>query len=340
MRRPYTLTAAAKINLHLKIIGDQLSETIPPTPTGYHELVMVLQSLDLADQVTVASNDTKTIQVDCSHPEVPQGDCNIAHRAAQLMQRSFPKAWDRHGGVTITIQKTIPVGAGLAGGSADAAAVLVGIDLLWDLGLTQPELQELGAKLGSDVPFCLMGGTALATGRGEKLSPLPDVDNLTVILAKFRSLSVSTAWAYQTYRQQFQTSYITDPTALTAHWQDIEAGSLVNAVSQGDWITLGQCLHNDLEQVVLPHYPVVAQLRNICCQQPGVLGTLMSGSGPTVFALLERADQAEVVQAGIRNAIATSADGDLQTMAADLELWITQTSTAGIAIAQQRHNLS
>ena len=141
----YTLIAPAKINLLLEIIGDR--------PDGFHELVMVLQSIDLADIVELKSLPGEQIHLNCTHPDVPQDSTNLAHRAAQLMQTQFP---DR-GGVEITITKNIPIGAGLAGGSTDAAAVLVGLDLMWNLGLTQSELQILGAALGSDVPFCIVG---------------------------------------------------------------------------------------------------------------------------------------------------------------------------------------
>ena len=138
--RSYTLTAPAKINLYLEILGDR--------PDGYHELVMILQSIDLSDQIHLQAISTDTIRVRCDHPQVPTDKTNLAYRAAALMAQQFPNAFAQYGGVEITINKHIPVAAGLAGGSTDAAAVLVGIDLLWRLGLTQSELQELAAVLG------------------------------------------------------------------------------------------------------------------------------------------------------------------------------------------------
>ena len=191
----YTLIAPAKINLYLEIIGDR--------PDGYHELVMLLQSIDLADRLKMRPNGTQAIRLHCNHPQVPLDESNLAYRAAQLMKKQFPQAFANWGGVDITIEKHIPVAAGLAGGSTDAAAVLVGLDLIWELGLTQPELQTLAAQLGSDVPFCIAGGTAIATGRGEQLDAIDDLTNLWVVMAKYHSLSVSTAWAYQTYKQRF-----------------------------------------------------------------------------------------------------------------------------------------
>ncbi|MBD2020254.1 4-(cytidine 5'-diphospho)-2-C-methyl-D-erythritol kinase, partial [Leptolyngbya sp. FACHB-36] len=209
--RSYSLIAPAKINLYLEILGDR--------PDGYHELVMVLQSVDLADQIELRANGTSTIHMACDHPEVPRDHTNLAYRAAELMCQQFSDSFDRYGAVDIAIYKQIPVGAGLAGGSSNAAAVLVGMNLMWQLGLTQSELQELGAQLGSDVPFCITGGTALATGRGEKLDTLPELDQLYVVLAKYRSLSVSTIWAYQTYRQQFSQSYLPRPDDLEGRRQ-------------------------------------------------------------------------------------------------------------------------
>ncbi len=235
---------------------------------------MILQSIGLADQVDVRSISTDNIRVHCNHPQVPTDKSNLAYRAAELMVRQFPEAFAKYGGVEITINKQIPVAAGLAGGSANAAAVLVGIDLLWKLGLTQSELEELGGTLGSDVPFCVAGGTAIATGRGEQLSPLPSLDSIYIVLAKYRSLEVSTAWAYKTYRQQFGNSYIRDIDNLAARANAVHSGAMVKAILDKDTREIAQKLHNDLERVVLPAYPQVLQLREIFANQEDVLGTM------------------------------------------------------------------
>lgn len=311
--RSYSLTAAAKINLYLEILGDR--------PDGYHELAMVLQSVNLVDHIELRAVGTDQIHVHCDHPEVPSDKTNLAYRAAALMANQFPDDFAKYGGVEITINKRIPVGAGLAGGSANAAAVLVGLDLMWQLGLTQIELQELAAQLGSDVPFCVAGGTAIATGRGEKLSPMLDMDSLYVVLAKYRSLSVSTPWAYQTYKQQFGSSYIFDAQSLEGRRQHVHSGAIVAAISQRNGTQIGQLLHNDLEKVVLPAYPLVAQLREEF-QRAGVLGTMMSGSGPTVFALVESLAQAETVREKMRTTLPNS----------DLDLWVAQFAATGIRI--------
>ncbi|MEA5554517.1 4-(cytidine 5'-diphospho)-2-C-methyl-D-erythritol kinase [Anabaena cylindrica UHCC 0172] len=310
----YSLIAPAKINLYLEIIGNR--------PDGYHELAMILQSIDLADQIDVHAASTQTIRVYCDHPQVPTDKTNLAYRAAELMARKFPDAFSNFGGIDITIKKQIPVAAGLAGGSTNAAAVLVGIDLLWNLGLTKLELEELGATLGSDVPFCISGGTVIATGRGEQLSPLANLNQINIVLAKYRSLEVSTPWAYQTYRQVFGSTYIKDTQDLAARASAVHSGEMVKAILANDAAKISQKLHNDLEKVVLPAYPQVLQLRELFASQEGVLGTMMSGSGPSVFAIVESPAQAEVVKQQIRTAIPDE----------DLELFVTRTITTGIQI--------
>lgn len=312
--RSYSLIAPAKINLHLEIIGDR--------PDGFHELAMIMQTVTLADRITLRSISTDTIQLRCDHAEVPQDRTNLAYRAAELMIQQFPEAFAQFGGVEITIDKRIPIGAGLAGGSADAASVLVGLDLLWQLGLTKPELQDLAALLGSDIPFCVTGGSAIATGRGEKLSPIVNKTQLYVILAKYRSLSVSTAWAYQTYRASFHDTYIADTTCLETRRQRVHSGDLVQALVNQNLSQIGQLLYNDLEKTVLPAHPEVEKLKQAFAAA-GVLGTMMSGSGPTVFALVETATEAQRVQQAVADAIANP----------DLDLWVAQFCNHGIQIA-------
>lgn len=312
--RSYSLLAPAKINLYLEILGNR--------PDGFHELIMVLQSVNLADQIDIRANGTQTIHISCNHPQVPNDSSNLAYRAVELMSQHFPEHFARFGGVDIYIDKRTPVGAGMAGGSSNGAAVLVGIDLLWKLGLTYDELQEFGAQLGSDVPFCIAGGTALATGRGEKLDALPGLDSLYVVLAKYRSLSVSTPWAYKTYRQQFGDSYLQE-TALDDRRKQVHAGPMMSAIARKDGNQIGKLLYNDLEKVVLPEYPQVSQLRETF-EQLGTLGTMMSGSGPTVFALTESQAQAEQIRDKVRASIPDP----------DLELWITRFRQSGIQVIE------
>ena len=195
-----TLLANAKINLYLEIIGSR--------PDGFHELVMVMQSVALSDRITLKRVSGPYIYINCDHPQVPTDTQSLAYKAVTLLQKQFPIRTIQQCGVEITIEKHIPVGAGLAGGSANAAAVLIGLDVLWNLGLTRLELQALGAVLGSDVPFCLAGGCAIATGRVEEVDVLRQSPKLFAVLAKYESLSVSTPWAYKTYRSEFGHTYL------------------------------------------------------------------------------------------------------------------------------------
>ena len=309
----YSLIAPAKINLYLEIIGDR--------PDGYHELVMILQSIELADRVDIRPSDTDNIYVYCDHPQVPTDETNLAYRAALLMCDTFPDVYANYGGVGIRITKNIPVAAGLAGGSSNAAAVLVGMDLLWNLGLTQPEICNLAAKLGSDVPFCVSGGTAIATGRGEQLDDIRDLSDTWVVLAKHQNLSVATPWAYQTYRQEYGHTYVSDAVRIESHKRKISSSPLVNAITKQNFQEIGKLLSNDLEKVVLPAYPQVAELKSAFAAAD-VLGTMMSGSGPTVFALCESKEKAIAVSQKVKAQIADPL----------LEFWTTKLTTSGIQI--------
>ena len=294
-----TFLANAKINLHLEIIGSR--------PDGFHELVMVMQSVALADRITLKPLNAPSIHIQCDHPQVPTDSANLAYKAVALLQKRLPNRTNQKGGVEITIEKKIPVGAGLAGGSSNAAAVLFGLDILWELGLTRVELQELGAELGSDVPFCLAGGCAIATGRGEKVNLLYKNNSLHAVLAKYNSLSVSTPWAYQTYRQQFGHTYIPDRSAnLEERQARVHSGNMVQAIGKKQPLAIGSHLYNDLEKVVLPAHPKVAQLKSTMtavASQCNALGTLMSGSGPTLFTLCETLEQAQTIAQTIRQQI-------------------------------------
>jgi len=278
-----SLKAAAKINLYLEITGNRAD--------GYHDLVMILQSIDLCDRVDVRKIGTDAIQVACTNPEVLCDQTNLAYKAAALLQSTFPDI----GGMEIFIDKQIPMGAGLAGGSANAAAVLVGIDRLWDLGLTQSQLCELAAQLGSDVPFCVTGGTALATGRGEILSPLPDLSDLVLVICKHRHICISTPWAYQTFRSQ---SLLTTSQAQNQNF----SSQMVAAIALKDESTpvkIGRLLYNDLERSVLPAYPELALLKNNLSEQE-CLGAMMSGSGSTMFAIAADLDRAQKIAEAIK----------------------------------------
>ena len=313
--RSYTLIAPAKVNLYLEIIGSR--------PDGYHELAMILQSIELADGIKLEANGVESIRLRCDNPQIPGDKSNLAYRASELMIKEFHDSYAKYGGVDITLHKCIPVAAGLAGGSTDAAAVLVGIDLLWKLGLTRSELEELGAQLGSDVPFCIGGGTAIATRRGEILSPLSGLTDVYIVLAKYRSSSVSTAWAYNTYRSLFSETYIKDTESLAARANAVNSGEIVQAILHKDAKEIAEKMHNDLEKVVLPEYPQVVQLKETFAKYD-ILGTMMSGSGPSVFALCQSQEQAEKVKLCVREEIPSE----------DLELFVTKLVNHGIQVVQ------
>ncbi|CAN1212387.1 4-(cytidine 5'-diphospho)-2-C-methyl-D-erythritol kinase [Tumidithrix helvetica PCC 7403] len=303
MTSSISLKSAAKINLYLEITGNR--------PDGYHELVMVLQSIDLCDRLDLRTIGSDAIYISCDNEQVPTDETNLAFKAARLMQQNYPGL----GGVEIAIAKQVPMGAGLAGGSGNAAAVLVGLDRLWDLGLTQSELCDLAAQLGSDIPFCVGGGTALAVGRGEVLSPLPDLQNLALVICKPRDLSISTVWAYQTFRSQglLATSPVRD-----RH----NSSQMLAAIAARDETTptrVGRLLYNDLERVVLPAHPRIADLK-ASLQQQECLGVLMSGSGSTVFAIAQDLGQAERIAANLK----------ADTNHSDLDIWVTTSAIGGI----------
>ncbi|MEM9543877.1 MAG: 4-(cytidine 5'-diphospho)-2-C-methyl-D-erythritol kinase [Cyanobacteria bacterium P01_E01_bin.42] len=311
--KSYTLLAPAKINLYLEIVGDR--------PDGFHELVMILQSIELSDRITLTPNKIPAFRVRCDRPELANEKENLAYKAAQLMRQTFPEAFANWGGADISIEKRIPIAAGLAGGSTDAAAVLVGLDLIWNLGLTKPELQALGAQLGSDIPFCLLGGTAIATGRGEMLDPIASLHLLWVVLAKYENLAVSTPWAYKTYRQQFGHTYLQDEETMKSRARELHSNPLMEAIAQNDGVKIAQNLYNDLEKAVLPEHPQVQKLKE-AFQNTSVLGTMMSGSGPTVFALCQSLQDAERVKTAVQAKMDDPAIG----------FWITQFSGNGISI--------
>ena len=315
----YTLLSAAKINLYLEIIGHRSD--------GFHEMAMIMQSVDLCDRITLSSLNVPTQRLYCNHPQVPTDSSNLAMKAVNLLISKFPELANR--GVDITLEKNIPVGAGLAGGSGNAAATLVGLNMLWELGLTQIELEELSAQLGSDIPFCIRGGTAIATGRGEVLDPIDSLSDLYVVLAKYESLSISTPWAYKTYRTNFSDRYadIADSATLQERQQRVHSGSMVTAITHKDTQAIGSHLYNDLERVVLPAHPKVQQLRD-CMASYGGLGTMMSGSGPTVFTLAVTQQTADEIMGKVRT--------DLPDP--DLKLWSACCTATGIRLETDPKN--
>ena len=251
-----TYRAPAKINLCLHVLGRRAD--------GYHELAMAMQAVSLYDVVRIRVSGERGVRVSCSGITLPQGEINIAEKAARLLLDRMPIA----PGVDIEIVKHIPVAAGLGGGSSDAATVLLGLNEMLNAGYSREALQELGSRLGADVPFFVFGHSAWATGTGtqlEQISPLPQVAYLLVN----PGISVSTAEIYQSLQ-------------LT------KGGELANLprfsiVTRED---LCHALANDLESVAIAKYPVIETIKQKLLEH-GAMGTLMSGSGSTVFGVFE-----------------------------------------------------
>lgn len=254
----------AKINLTLDILGKR--------PDGYHEVAMIMQSVALHDTLSLEKM-REGIGLKINVPWMKADESNLVWKAAALVQERC----GLKGGVNIHLTKRIPVAAGLAGGSADAAAVLRGMDRLYGLGLSDEELCALGAELGSDIPFCLMGGTMLSTGRGEVLRRLKGMPTAWVVLAKPR-VSVSTAWAYQNYDDQ----------GAERH-PDNEL--VEKKIIAQDLKAMAPLLCNVLESVTIKKYEVIERYKKLMLEK-GALVSMMSGSGPTVFGLTAKKGEA------------------------------------------------
>jgi 4-diphosphocytidyl-2-C-methyl-D-erythritol kinase len=264
--------APAKINLALDVLHKRND--------GYHEVKMVMTTIDLADRVELELLDTDQIKISSHNRFVPDDNRNLAYQAAVLLKNKFKLSK----GVSISITKSIPVAAGLAGGSSDAAATLRGLNKLWGLGLTLDELAEIGAEIGSDVSFCVYGGTALATGRGEIIQPIDPPPHCWVVLAK-PLIGVSTADVYG----QLNLSNITHP----------DVDQMVKAIKNEDYQSICKEMGNVLEEVTLKTYPEVAQIKDQM-KRFGADAVLMSGSGPTVFGLIQHDSRMQRVYNGLR----------------------------------------
>jgi 4-diphosphocytidyl-2-C-methyl-D-erythritol kinase len=265
--------APAKINLMLDVLHKRAD--------GFHEVEMIMTMVDLADRLELSELKRDSIIISSQAGYIPLDEKNLAFQAARLIKDRY----NVRSGVHIHLDKRIPVAAGLAGGSSDAAATLRGLNRLWRLGIPAQELQELGAELGSDVPFCVTGGTALATGRGERLTPIASPPQCWVVLAK-PPINVSTAEVYGRVRAN---NIAVHPSALRMQ-QAIEAGDF-SAVCAG--------LGNVLEDVTLKLHPEVQQLKE-AMMKLGADGVLMSGSGPTVFGLVSKQSKVARIYNGLR----------------------------------------
>ncbi len=264
------LRANAKINLFLEVLNRR--------PDGYHNIETVFQSIDLHDVITLCENAKGVVEISCDNPRVPLDSSNLAYRAAELLLSESGKRY----GVQIHIIKRIPIGAGLAGGSADAAATLIGLNEFWGLGYGVEELMRMGGRLGADVPFCIMGGTALGKKKGDELTRLASFDGIPIVVAN-PGFQISTAWAYEGL------------TNLRLTRTKKSANILIGKMQQRDVSDAGEELFNIFEDILTGQYPLIRKIKEEFIRS-GALGTLMTGSGPTVFALARDDSSAQCIR--------------------------------------------
>lgn len=259
------LKARAKINLGLDVLAKR--------PDGYHELRMVMQSIALSDEIHLTAEKEPGIRLWTDAPGLPADGKNLAYRAAALLMEEF----GIRQGLKIDLYKRIPMAAGLAGGSTDAAAVLKGVSRMFGLGLSGEELQKRGVRLGADIPYCVMMGTALAEGIGEKLTRLSDAPPCHVLLVK-PPFDVPTGFVYGNLKAD----------RLKEH-PDIDGQ--IAAIEKREFQKMADLMGNVLETVTIPAHPVIGELKDEM-KSLGAAGAMMSGSGPTVFGLFEEEGQA------------------------------------------------
>ncbi len=256
------LKAMAKINLGLDVIRKR--------EDGYHEVRMIMQTVNVYDRIELRKRSDSQIRLTTNLHYLPVNENNLAYKAAKQILDEFPFL----GGVDIQLQKHIPVAAGMAGGSSDAASVLHGMNQMFALNLSLEELMARGVRIGADVPYCLMGGTALAEGIGEKLTPLVSAPSCYVLLAK-PPYNISTKFVYENLHA--------DQLKPCQH-PDIDGQ--IEAILRNDLYGMAQRMGNVLETVTIPACPVIARIQTMM-RESGALNAMMSGSGPTVFGLYD-----------------------------------------------------
>ena len=250
--------AYAKINLGLDVIRKR--------EDGYHEVKMIMQTVSLCDKVTLTMNDSGIITIDTNLSFLPANENNLAYQAVALLKEAF----QIKKGIHIHLEKHIPVAAGMAGGSTDCATAMLIMNQLFHLGLTKKQLMEYGVTLGADVPYCIMGGTALSEGIGEKLTALPPAPKCKILIVK-PDIHVSTRFVYENLNAN----------GLTHH-PDIDG--MIEAIRNEDIYGIAGHFGNVLETVTIANYPVIQEIKDLMMEQ-GAIGSMMSGSGPTVFGL-------------------------------------------------------
>lgn len=292
--------ANAKINLALDVLGER--------PNGYHDVKMIMQSVDLADYLEINPNDENRIIINCDNNEIECNESNLIYKAATKIMDYVGKSF----GVTIKLEKNIPIAAGMAGGSTDAAATLVGINEVMGLGLSSKELRDIGVTFGADIPFCIEGGTYLSEGIGEILTKLPDMPECILLIAK-PDINVSTKFVYD--------NLVLDETTIHP-----DVDGMIEAIKKGSLTGVTGRMSNLLATVTEQEYKVIKRLKDICLEE-GALGSLMSGSGPTVFGVFDEMKDAKMAYAAIKNELGLG------------QVYITAPAKAGIEIMKgTKHN--
>lgn len=270
MRKAY-----AKINLGLDVIGRR--------PNGYHDVKMIMQTVNIYDELSFEKKATEGVTMTVDNEEIPTGDDNLIVRAAKLLMEEFAVKEGLH----IHLKKNIPMAAGMAGGSTDGACTMKAVNELFSLGLSEKELMERGVKLGADIPYCIMGGTALSEGIGEILTPLVAPPEAFLVVAK-PDINVSTKYVYENLHLD----------TLEKH-PDIDG--MVEAIKAGDLQGICERLDNVLATVTEEKYPIICELKQMM-KAHGAMNALMSGSGPTVFGIFDSEDQAKEAYQAIKEA--------------------------------------
>ena len=268
------LRALAKINLGLDVIGKR--------EDGYHEVRMIMQTINMYDQLEIEKKDEPGISITTNLPFIPTDERNLVYKAAKLLMDEF----DIQEGITVELQKFIPVAAGMAGGSSDAAAAFVGVNRLFRLGLSEEELMKRAVQVGADVPYCVMRGTALAEGIGEKLTRLPGLPKCYVLVGK-PGINVSTKLAYENLHLD----------QIQSH-PDIDG--MISDIENQDLHSLTAKMQNVFEPGIISQYPVIQEIKDLM-EANGALKAMMSGSGPTVFGIFDDRSKLREATEALRN---------------------------------------
>ncbi|HBY57746.1 MAG TPA: 4-(cytidine 5'-diphospho)-2-C-methyl-D-erythritol kinase [Candidatus Atribacteria bacterium] len=260
------INSYSKINLILNILNRR--------EDGYHEIETIMQSVNLADKITITEKEDR-IGIECNNPQVPVNNKSLAYRSAEKILKKYKI----ERGVKIKIDKNIPIAGGMAGGSANSAAILTGINKIFNLNLSNEDLREMGEELGMDVPFCLRNGTALALHRGEKILHLPPITPPLWIIVINPGFEISTQWAYNNINLR-----------KTKNGRNNMEAMLI-ALKRGIPGEIAKNLFNSFEELIIKKYPEVGRIKDRLLNV-GALGALMSGSGPTVFGIMQNKEEA------------------------------------------------